>query len=81
MGRKAIGMMCAAFAAGMCFGETIDVAAGETLEFDLLECQVTNVEGTVVTLGEGATLKLVESTPSTTAGAANTGARPCGAAA
>lgn len=49
-------------------GETIDVAAGETLEFDLLECQATNVEGTVVTLGEGATLKLVESTPSTTAG-------------
>ena len=71
MGRKAIGMMCAVFAAGMCFGETITVADGETLELDLRECQVTNVEGTVVSLGEGATLKLVESTPSSTAGFAS----------
>ena len=46
MGRKSIWMMCAVFAAGMCFGETIDVAAGETLEFDLRECQVTNAADT-----------------------------------
>ena len=68
MGRKSIWMMCAAFAAGMCFGETINVAAGETLELDLRECQVTNAADSVITLGAGATLKLVESTPSTTAG-------------
>jgi len=68
MGRKAIGMMCAAFAAGMCFGETITVAAGETLELDLRESQVTNAADSVITLGAGATLKLVESTPSSTAG-------------
>ena len=68
MGRKAIGMMCAVFAAGMCFGGTINVAAGETLELDLRECQVTNVADSVITLGAGATLKLVESTPSSTAG-------------
>ncbi len=68
MGRKAIGMMCAAFAAGMCFGGTINVAAGETLELDLRESQVTNAADSVITLGAGATLKLVESTPSSTAG-------------
>ena len=49
-------------------GETITVAAGETLELDLRECQVTNASDSVITLGAGATLKLVESTPSTTAG-------------
>ena len=65
---KARAVAAVAMACLSSVGETIDVAAGETLEFDLLECQVTNVEGTVVTLGEGATLKLVESTPSTTAG-------------
>ena len=68
MGRKSIWMMCAVFAAGMCFGETITVAAGETLELDLRECQVTNAADSVITLGAGATLKLVESTPSSTAG-------------
>ena len=49
-------------------GGTIDVAAGETLELDLRECQVTNAADSVITLGAGATLKLVESTPSSTAG-------------
>ena len=68
MGRKSFWMMCAVFAAGMCFGETINVAAGETLELDLRECQVTNAADSVITLGAGATLKLVESTPSSTAG-------------
>lgn len=68
MGRKSIWMTCAVFAAGMCFGETITVAAGETLELDLRECQVTNAADSVITLGAGATLKLVESTPSSTAG-------------
>ena len=48
-------------------GETITVAAGETLELDLRESQVTNAADSVITLGAGATLKLVESTPSSTA--------------
>ena len=57
----AIAVAMACMGAG---GETINVAAGETLELDLRECQVTNVSGSVVTRGAGATLKLVESTPS-----------------
>ena len=75
MGRKSIWMVCAVFAAGMCFGETITVAAGETLELDLRESQVTNAADSVITLGAGATLKLVESTPSSTAGFAGTPTR------
>ena len=59
----AIAVAMACMGAG---GETITVAAGETLELDLRETHVTNVAGSVITLGAGATLKLVESTPSST---------------
>ena len=49
-------------------GEEIAVAAGGTLELDIRDGRATNVSSTVVTLGAGATLKLVESAPASTAG-------------